>query len=248
MVVHYISGEQLYEWNTMTLVRDTWLTGLQHGAARARWLIHLAKIEREFLFGLFVPMAGMIGMTCARVLVIYSNHRPAFATVQKYYGLIKEDLKIVKAENPTLYSKVLEKIAIEVVGDLKDGVGAEDVAFWLGRILCGVAGIKKFNEVGIQQVTTAAVARIIAFVTVAVGVVHSPGIARRGVKSAIEHADIEKILKELQLTLPPLEVAQIALEMNAAKGSIAALERLKTNFTAVKPAFDEICEAFEKAE
>src|SRR5262245_33795917 len=43
MVVHYISGEQLFEWNTMTLVRDTWLTGLQHGAARARWLCRPAS-------------------------------------------------------------------------------------------------------------------------------------------------------------------------------------------------------------
>lgn len=247
MVVHYLAGAQLYEWSTQIMVRDTWLTGLQHGAARARWLIHVAKVERDLLFGMFVPVYGMIGLMCARILVVYSNHRPAFATIQKYYGPIMTDLKIVKTECPVLFGKVFEKVALEVVGDIKDGVSAEDIAFWLGRIYMGVMALPRAGMMDVPNITAAGLFKVLRTVTLLVGLLHAPGMAIRGTKAAIEQADIDKVLKELQQVVTPAEGVQIALELQNAKQSKAALERLKTNITAVKPSCDEVFEAWEKA-
>jgi hypothetical protein len=121
MVVHYMVGTQLYECSTQTFVRDAYLNALALGASRAQWLVHVAKIEREFLMGMFVPVAGIIELTCAQILVVYTNHRSACAIVLENSPKIIAELKTIRREVPTLYSKVFTRVAGEIVSTYPTG-------------------------------------------------------------------------------------------------------------------------------
>ena len=240
MVVHYMVGTQLYEWNTQSFVRDAWLTGMGIGASQAQWLVHLAKVEREFAMGLFVPVAGIIGLTCAQILVVYANHRKAFAIVQKHASGIIADLRILRRENPTLCEKVLAKVGGEIVSHIPDGISAEDIAFWLGRILKGAIG-------ALPDLKATKLAKILVTVTAIVGLTHSLGISARSGQAAVKQADVETTLKQLQVAVTSADAAKIALELNAAKDSKQALKRLQESITAVMPSVLEIFEAWENA-
>jgi hypothetical protein len=239
MVVHYMVGTQLYEWNTQLFLRDAWLGGIGIGASQAQWLVHVAKIEREFLMGLFVPVAGIIGLTCAQIVVVYSNHRKACATIQQNAPAIIGDFKILRREAPTLYNKIFHKVAGEMVSHIPDGVSAEDIAFWLGRILKGVAAL--------PDIKASAISKILAVVTTLVALTHSPGIATHSIVAAIKQADIEAELRKLQIEVTGPDAAKIALEFNAAKESKHALNRLQGALKATVPSVVEIFEAWEKA-
>jgi len=238
-VVHYMLGSELYECTTQSFVRDALLNALALGASRAQWLVHVAKVEREFLMGLFVPIVGIVGLTCAQVLVVHTNHRKACSVVLEQAPKIIADLKIIRREVPTLYHKIFGKVAGEIVSHVPDGVSAEDIAFWLGRILKGVGALPDFK--------VTALTKILLIVTTLVSLTHSPGIAGRSAIAAIKQLDVERELRKLQLEVSGPDAAQIAVELNAAKESRTALRRLQESLKIATPSVREIFEAWEKA-
>jgi hypothetical protein len=152
MTVHYMVGTQLYEASTQQFVRDAWLSGLIQGASQAQWLVHLAKVEKEFLMGLFVPITGILGLLCAQLVVVYANHREAFKVVREELSKVMHDAKIVRRENPTLTDKVLNKVGGELIANLPEGISAKDVAFWLGRVLKGSAALPDIRATALTKV------------------------------------------------------------------------------------------------
>jgi len=238
MVVHYMVGTQLYEMGTQMFLRDAWLNGLIT-ASQAQWLVHVAKIEKEFLMGLFVPIAGIMALHCAQVVVVYANHREAFRVVLEQLPGIMGDLKILRKENPTLSRTVFDKTVGELISHIPEGIGAEDIAFWLGRILKGVGAL--------PDIKATALAKVLAIVTTLVALAHAPGMAGKGTVHAIKHADVEAAMKKLQIHIDQATATTIARELGHAKGSPQALERLQVSLTKVLPFVQEIFAAWEKA-
>jgi hypothetical protein len=149
------------------------------------------------------------------------------------------ELRVIRRENPTLSSKVLDQVGGELIANIPDGVSMEDIAFWFGRILKGSAAL--------PDVKALSLTRVLTVVTMLVTLSHSPGMAIRGTTSAIMQADIEAKLRELQLHVNSADAATIAREMSQAKESKEALKRLQSSLTKVLPYVKEIFEAWDKA-
>lgn len=251
MVVHYMDGAQLYECPTQMFVRDDMLRAIASGGAKAEWLVELAKIEQDFLFGLFVPAYGMVGLTCAKVLVVYANHRPAFAAARKYLPSIVSDLLILKRENPTLFRVVFGRAGGEIITNLPRGVSAEDIAFWAGRIIMGLYALTKGSLSAPPMVpaplTAAGITKVFVIVTTLVGLLHASGMAVRAGGIAIKQASLEAELKKLQLFISSIEANHIVMEMKQAHQSRTALLRLKDSMPAVLPSLQELAVAWRKA-
>ena len=113
-----------------------------------------------------------MALHCAQIVVVYANHREAFRVVREQLPAIMGDLKVLRRENPTLSAKVFDKAVGELTTHIPEGIGAEDIAFWLGRILKGVGAL--------PDIKATALAKVLAIVTTLVALAHAPGMAGKG--------------------------------------------------------------------
>lgn len=170
---------------------------------------------------------------------MYADHREAFRVVCEQLPGILSDLRTLRRENPTLSSKVFEKVAGELFTHIPEGVSAEDLAFWLGRVLKGVGAL--------PDIRATALTKALAIVTSLVALAHAPGMAGRGTVQAIKHADVETALKKVQIHIDQIVATMIARELTQAQESPQALSRLQSSLTKVLPYIQEIFAAWETA-
>ncbi|MCW5979538.1 MAG: hypothetical protein KIT09_15780 [Bryobacteraceae bacterium] len=197
MTVYYAVDDRLYEEGTALFVRGEYLNAMSAGAARAMPMVHLAKAEIALLTGIFVPWYGMLGLTAAKVGLLYSAHKKEFdSALQKAPAALRTLLE-VRRRYPELFRRLMLTSAKEFLVNLPNGVTAEDVAFFLGRVIKGAGGV--------PELTLGQLAKVVARVAVVVGSLHAPSMAARGMASA---AATNAAALKAQLAAQGLRVSQ----------------------------------------
>jgi hypothetical protein len=176
--VYYTIDDRLYEYGTADFIRGEYLNALSAGAANAMPMVYLAKAETALLMGIFVPWYGMLGLTAAKLGLAYTGHKKEFELAFQKAPVVLRLLLDLRRRYPKLFSKLARSAAWQVVTDLPSGVSAEDVAFFIGRVIKGVGGA--------PEVSLGAVVKIVASVAGIVALLHLPSIAAHGVATSAE--------------------------------------------------------------
>jgi hypothetical protein len=222
LYVWYTIDDRLYEWNTPAFVRDEWLTAEATGAARAEWMVVVAQVEFALLSGIFLAWYVLLAISCARLGVLYLSHRgefdQAFAQGPKVISLLLD----LRKSHPLLFHKLLVRAGKDVLNNMPNGVTAEDVAFFIGRLIKGAAAAA-------PELTLKVLVKMAASVAGLVTLAHLPSITAHAVGIAAK-AHAEQLKKEMEaagFTLTRGEAESILHEALAhpdTKDKLAALE------------------------
>ncbi|MDB4975002.1 MAG: hypothetical protein JWN48_3343 [Myxococcaceae bacterium] len=240
MYIQYAVGDRIYEWSTSNFVRDEYLTAISRGAMRADGMVTLAKAEFQFFLGLFAPAYIVLGLTCAKVMMFHRAHRREFRLVSEHLPQVIAQIQALKARYPKLYDRILRQVGSAVFEHLPDGIGAEDVAFWLGRIIRGVAGA--------PELTIAAFARVVGMVTLLVSVTHAPMVTAHAGAAAAEGAlgQVEQQLEAGGYHLSRAELKTILNDVATQPDAQAMLKQLQTSLSAVLPSLQQLARAYQR--
>jgi hypothetical protein len=136
--VIFLDGLDLYEQDRSAFLQSEFLDSLARGAARALPMAELAKIEMEFLQGIFVPGGIGLVVSLAKVGLFAAANKQRLETAYASATALSEYVGEFKSRYPRLYAKVKETAwgALTFESFIKS-VSAEDIAFLVGRILRG---------------------------------------------------------------------------------------------------------------
>jgi hypothetical protein len=221
MTTYYTIDDRLYEYGTSDFIRAEYLNALSAGAARAMPMVYLAQAEAALLMGIFVPWYGMLGLTAAKIGLMYSTNKREFNVALQKAPVVLKLLQDFRRRYPTFFKKLMATAAREVLTDLPSGVGAEDVAFFLGRVIKGVAGL--------PDVTMGAVVKVVTSVALIVAGLHLPSIAAHGVAaSAASHAETLRMqLANQGIHITREEANTILHELISDRDSVRKLQELE---------------------
>jgi hypothetical protein len=129
--------------------------------------------------------------------------------------------------------------AREIVTNLPSGVTAEDVAFFLGRVIKGVAGAG-------PELTIGALVKIVRTVALLVTATHLPGIAAHGIGHAAgaKAAELKKQLQAAGYTVTEAEAKTILQELMRNPDSPQKLKALEDACKALLPTLDVLKKAY----
>jgi len=177
MTVYYTIGHNLYESSTSTFLRAYWIDALSAGAKRAEHWVIIAKVEIALLEGIFVPWYLLLGISAAKLGLFYLAHREvvnaAIRQTPRILGLLDDFYQ----RYPVLFEHLAYNLGKQVFVSIPRGVDAQDVAFFLGRLLHGATEL--------PEVTLTAFVRLALKSATLVALAHLPGAAARGVEERV---------------------------------------------------------------
>jgi hypothetical protein len=229
MTVYYTIGDRLYEWGTGQFIRDEYLNALSAGAARALPMVHLAKAEIALLTGIFVPWYLMLGIGAAKLGFFYKNHQADVDEAFRLAPSVLKSLQELRIRHPALFNHLLKTAAREILVDLPRGITAEDVAFFLGRVIKGVGGL--------PEVTIGAVIKVAVVVAGIVTLTHLPGMAAHGVAAAARESG-EKLRAKLAaegIVVSEAEARAILRDLQSDKSAVPRLQQLEDSARKLAP-------------
>lgn len=235
--VTYVDGDGLYECDGFTFFRDVWFRAAEGGVGSAKGMVELAQAEIEFLYGVFVPARGMAALTVAKIGLFYYFHKTLCHEAFTHIGDTWRVFQAFRERCNRLYSRLKGKLlSLDTLFFLvKKGVSAEDVAFWLGRILGWT--IKKTPTIPVWQFV-----REVGFVTLAVAALHSPQILTRAGK-AFSEEEIEQIRLQLSSAgwdFPKQEVSGLLNDIQGDPPCFEMLSRVSDELGKLAPLLQQL--------
>lgn len=240
MVVYATIDDRLYEWSTAAFVQEEWLAAMSKGMKSAEMWCEIAQVEVALICGLFVPWYLLLGMSCAKVGLFYAGNKQsvdkAIDSAPKAINLLLR----MKKKYPTLFKKLTANTTREIVSELKQGHGvtAEDVAFFLGRVVHGVTEA--------PEVTIGMIIKITSKVGFLVTLSHAPGIVAHAAGSALhKRADeLRSYLNSIGYTVTLDEAKEILREVASDPEALHNMKELETSLKALLPALETLGKAY----
>lgn len=194
--VYYTVDDRLYEYTTADFLRAEDLNAMAAGAKTAEIWIDVAKAENALFMGIFVPWYGMLGLTAAKLGVLFLANKKHFETAQRVAPKVLKLLQELRSRHPAVFNVLLKTTARNILLELPHGISAEDVAFFLGRVLQGASKLKGGAFEVWAEVSLGAIIKVAVKCAVLVTVTHAPGMAVHAAgHAAAQHA--EKIRTDL---------------------------------------------------
>ena len=237
--VVYAIDDRLYEWNTSAFVRDEYLSALSIGASRAAHWVTVAQVEIAVLSGIFVPWYVLLGVSCARAGLFYKANQQTVDQAFRQTPAVLKLLQDLRRRSPTLFATLAKSAAKEILTDLPSGVTAEDVGFFVGRVVRGAAGAG-------PDLTIGAILKIAGTVAALVTATHLPAMAAHGVAHAAGHkaAELKKALTTAGYTVTEAEARTILAEVMAQRDTPAKLKELEAACRALLPTLTQLKTAY----
>lgn len=235
LYVYYAIGDKTYEWSTGEFVRDEWLNALSKGAKSAAHWEGVAKVEYALLTGLFVPWYFLLGVSCAKVTALYIENKPLVREAMQGGRKALELLSDLRRRSPTLFNKMMLSAAKQFIFNLPSGVTAEDVAFFIGRIVKGIR-----DETGRLALKT--LIKIVAVVAALVTATHAPFMVMHSIekKVAMKGPDLKKSLAEAGITLTDHEARTILQDLLRSPDTRQKLEELERTCKEFAPLLEKL--------
>jgi hypothetical protein len=217
---------------------------LSKGASEAEGIVVLAQIEVAFLSGLLAPWWALLAVSAASLGLTIYHYRDEFETALDHAPRAIDELMWLRDTQPELFSQILKTAAREALAAIPKGITAEDVAFWLGRILKGAGEIAK----GGAAVTLTELVKIIARVSLIVGATHLPHMVGVGLEEAIKKnaADMQAQLKAQGIDVSPGQAQKILRDLYEENDSPARLKELNESLNLLVPALKRLSESLHK--
>lgn len=233
LYVWYTIDDRFYEWNTALFVRDEWFSAMAAGAARAHWLVILGEVEMALLTGIFVPWYILLGVSCAKLGIFYLTHKKEVDEAFKYGPQVLSALNSLRKSHPLLFHKLLVQAGKETLENLPGSVSAEDIAFFLGRVIKGAM------EAG-AELTLGGLIKIAIHVAELVALAHLPSVTGRAVGAAASaHAEeFKRRLEAAGFTLTKGEAESILREALAQPDTNAKLQALEDACKKLAPSLE----------
>jgi uncharacterized MAPEG superfamily protein len=193
--VIYLENDQLYREPTASFVRNHYFDVLPDVAERTGWIVKLSKVEYAIISGLLVPLWAIAAVTAADVILTYKANPEPFDLLWTYGPCVKEELKWLKERHPEVYEPLAAAVLREVEQDLVEGIEAEDVAFFLARIVYIIRNVRRTVFRGLLLFLNAALLSLKTLARAA------EGAARRGVEAMTTIAErdnaADRLVEEL---------------------------------------------------
>jgi hypothetical protein len=235
----YTVGNNLYEWGTGSFVRDEWFNALSRGASQAMPMVYFAQVEVTFLTGLLVPWQIVLGMFVAKTAFFYSQHKALMQQAAKQSPKVMHLIMEFHRRCPTLFRKLSLTAGKDILVNFPRGVTAEDVAYFLGRVL-GSYGIA-----GLPEATLGSVIKVVAEYAVFVAALHLPSITAHWVE-----ADLRKNIGSLRQRLAAAgvhvddeEARKILTELRMHPDTETVLKELEKASKELMPILNELQKA-----
>lgn len=220
--VVFLEDDKLYEIGASDFVRNEYLEGLSAGAAKAKGMVHLAKLELTFLCGIFVPWYLLLALPCGKAGLFYSVNKNDVKDAHAATRNILESLKKLQRAAPTFADVIIRGFWDQYKGVLLKGITAEDIAFLLGRL------IKAFTERD-GAMTFWAVVSTFLKTSGLVSLSHSPAIALHALEALAKRvkaspADIVDDLEKKGLMVSANEKKLMMRELSASAATHEIVE------------------------
>lgn len=237
--VVYAIDDRLYEWGTGAFVRDEYLNALSAGASRASHWVTVAQVEFAILSGIFVPWYVLLGLSCARAGLFYKSNQRVVDDAFRQSPKVLKLLQDLRRRSPTLFSTLAKSAAKEILVNLPSGVTAEDIAFFVGRVIRGVGAAG-------PDVTLGAIVKIVGTVAGLVTATHLPAMAAHGVAQAAgqKAAELKRALTSAGYTVTEAEARAIVSEVAAQRDTAAVLKELDAACRALLPTLNQLKSAY----
>jgi hypothetical protein len=238
LYVWYTIDDRIYEWGTSDFIRDEWFNALSEGAKRVSPMVTLAKMEFALISGILVPWYVLLGMACAKAGLFYAGNKSAVETSVKQTPQVINLLRDLQRRSPTLFKKLMQTAAKELLANLPSGVTAEDVAFFVGRVIKGAAAA--------PNLTFGALMKIIGTVGTIVTTTHMPSLVTHAVAGAVaaKAAELRRNLAAAGYTVTEAEARTILNEVMSQKDTVAKLRQLDIACKALLPALEVLKRAY----
>ena len=139
-------------------------------------MVTLVKAEIALLTPLFAPWFILLSLTVARTGLFYhQNKRLVDKAIDQVPNIIWL-LNCFRSTHPLLFRKMMLTAGKTILTNLPSGVTAEDVAFFIGRV------IKKGS--GLPSVTLGTILRVVLVVAGIVALTHLPHVAAEGLAAS----------------------------------------------------------------
>lgn len=239
MTVDYTVGDRLYEWGTGSFIRDEWLNALSRGAARAMPMVYLAQVEITFLTALFVPWQIVLGMFVAKTAFFYSRHKDLLDRAVRNSPNVMRLILEFQKRCPTLFDKLCLTAGKNVLVNFPRGVAAEDVAYFLGRVL-GNYGIA-----GLPEVTLVPVLKVVVEYALFVSLLHLPSVTAHWMEADLRRdaGTLKQRLDAAGVHVDDIESQKILSELRAHPDTESILKELEKAGKEFIPLADQLMRA-----
>jgi hypothetical protein len=222
----YIDGNDVWEAYTPDFVRDLWMTAFVDGVKRAEWLLPIAKAEMALIEGFLGPWYVMLGLGVLEAVHFYDEHRSQLKQTATALKVLNDARAQLKQRYPTLHDRVLAEALKDAVFAMGEGIGLDDIAYLVGRVL-GTQGLLGKHIAGVE-ITLKVVAKIVAEYAVLIAILHGPKMVGAGLDAAAKSsaAKLKEHLAAAGIDVSEEDAARIAKELAADPSSKAFLEEI----------------------
>ena len=235
----YAIDDRLYEWGTGAFIRDEWLSAMARGAQSAAHWTTVAQVEFALLSGIFVPWYLLLGLTCAKTALFYKSNQQAVDTAFRQAPEAMRLLQDLRRRCPTLFNKMAATAAKDLLINLPQGVSGEDVAFFVGRVIKGMAAAG-------PDLVFSGFLKIVVTVAGLVTASHLPAIAAHTAAqmAASKAAELQKALRNAGYSVTDAEAKTILKEVLAQPDTPQKLRQLEAACKALLPTLNQLKNAY----
>ncbi len=166
--VAFTAGDKLYTQGSGDFIRDYYLIAYGQGAGRAAWLIPIAQAEMAFLMAFVGTLAGVVGTIAAvtvfmaKIAVFYSTHKAQVDSASQYIRPLLEGIVFFSTRCPKLAWLLAKGLGGQAIQSAGQGISAADIAYFLGKLLGGLAKAPELALLGLLKVIAASLAIAVA--------------------------------------------------------------------------------------
>ncbi len=239
LYVWYAVDDRLYEWGTSEFIRDEWLNAMSTGAKRAAYWEAVGQAEFALLAGIFVPWYVLLGVSIAKAAAFYYDHKAAMNKAADLAPKVMRGLVALRERYPTLFNKMATRGAHDLLVNLPKGVSAEDVCFFIGRVIKGGAAA--------PELTFGAMVKMVSSTLVLVTAAHLPGIAVRGAQAGLGAKAVEyrAQLRAAGYDVSDQELQLMMRDFEARPDTQAFFTELEKDSKALRPILDELARSLK---
>jgi hypothetical protein len=241
---YYLKNGDLYQWNTSQFMRDELLTAWQQGVSSASTWIYLSDVEISLLAGMFVgPLepiwVGPLVLAGATFvdsgLKLYHNRAQVSSAYQASFKVVSA-LGCIRANSPELWDQLEKATFNAILDELMKGPSLKTVAFWLGRIMRGVA-MKMAPDLVLGGIIK--IAGTVAGILTAL---HAPGVVGQALENAIagKVADIKSAFAGQGVQLSDEDAKALLRSMQANDQVLNCLNELGDALNALQPLLTQL--------
>jgi len=220
-------------------VRDEWLNAMSVGASRAAHWEAIGKAEFAILTGIFVPWYYLLGVSVAKAATFYYEHKAPMNKAAELAPKVIHGLSALRDRYPTLFNKMATRGAHDLLVNLPKGVTAEDVCFFIGRVIKG--------GMAASELTFGAMLKMVSMTLLLVTAAHLPGIAVHGAQAGTNAKALEyrNKLRAAGYDVSDQELKLMMRDFEARPDTQAFFEELEKDSKALKPILDELAKSLK---